>query len=70
MSQRAENLADLQWLDSLDTRGAQVKAAPYRQLNDLPGREQDGPMRGIMFGMALSTAVWVLIGLTVLAWNL
>jgi len=68
MSQRAE-LADLLWLDSLDARHSQGGAAPAEDLGDgLPGHERDGPVRGIVLGVALSVAAWVLIGLAVLAW--
>lgn len=71
MSQFAEDLADLQWLDGLDARRSQGVAPPDRDLGDgLPGHERDGPVRGIVLGVALSIAAWVLIGLAVLAWKL
>lgn len=70
MPQYAEDLADLQRLDSLDARRDQGGATPDRNLGDgLPGHERDGPVRGIVLGVALSGAAWVLIGLAVLAWR-
>lgn len=71
MPQFAEDLADLQRLDSLDARCSQGVATPGRDLGGgLPGHERDGPVRGIVLGVALSAAAWVLIGLAVLAWKL
>jgi len=74
MPRRAEKLADRRLLERLDARHGQGRAAPDEGHNDGPetgplGRQRIGPARGIMLGVAIGAAAWVLIGLAVLTWG-
>ncbi len=84
MRRRAEKLADRPVLDRLDARHSQGGTAPDDDLDadldqgqlgdDQPGDdhyrdERDRPARGIMLGLAIGAAAWVLIGLAVLTWK-
>jgi len=84
MLRPVEKLADRPVLDRLDARHGQGGTAPDDNLdadlgqgrlgddqlgNGQLGNERDRPARGIMLGMAIGGAAWVLIGLAVLTWG-
>ena len=72
MLRRAEKLADRVVLDRLHTGQCGTAPGPDQDgyLNGgIPWRKRSDPARGIMLGMAIGIAAWVLIGLAVLAWS-
>ncbi len=74
MPRRAEKLPDRPLLERLDALNGQARAPPDEGRDDgpetgSPNRKRNGPARGIMFGLSIGAAAWVLIGLAVLTWG-
>lgn len=74
MPRRVEKLADRPLPERLDARNGQARRALDDGCDDgpetgSPDRKRNGPARGIMFGVALGAAAWVLIGLAILTWG-
>lgn len=82
MLRPVEKLADRRVLDRLDVRHGQGETTPADDLDadlgqlgnnqfgdDQRGDERDRPARGIVLGLAVGAAAWVLIVLAVLTWG-